>query len=184
MDEQVARTDVEKLRELLDRTTSKSKKQKEKADEYCSTFENLEQYPYIMRQSAWELEWEKVWALYDLECRILDAGPGFFFIKSFKEWWIELQKQSQGIGHSASSARHRLQTLERVYEVKFSSQYSMRTEYLVEVFKYPGTGNHIPTDAADGYGSTAMIGLYGLVEPYSIARITTTQSGMVGKDGK
>ena len=32
-----------------------------------------------------------------LESRILDAGLGFFFIKSFKEWQIELQKQSQGI---------------------------------------------------------------------------------------
>ena len=52
MDEQAARTDVEKLRELLDRTTNKSKKQKEKADEYRITFENLEQYPYLMWQSA------------------------------------------------------------------------------------------------------------------------------------
>ena len=52
MDEQAARTDVEKLRELLDHTTNKSKKQKEKADEYRITFENLEQYPYLMWQSA------------------------------------------------------------------------------------------------------------------------------------
>ena len=65
MDEQVARTDVQKLQELLDLTTSKSKKQKEKVDEYHITFENLEQYPSIMRQSAWELEWDKVRALYD-----------------------------------------------------------------------------------------------------------------------
>ena len=72
--------------------------------------------------------------------------------------------------------------LEWMYEVKLSSQHSMRAEYLVEVFKYPGTGNHILMDATDGYGSTLMIGLYGLVEPYSIARITTTQSGAVGKD--
>ena len=71
MDEQVARTDVEKLRELLDCTTSKSKKQKEKADEYHITFENLEQYPYIMWQSAWELEWDKVRALYDFHIGIL-----------------------------------------------------------------------------------------------------------------
>ena len=33
-----------------------------------------------------------------LESCILDAGPGFFFIKSVKEWQLELQKQSQGIG--------------------------------------------------------------------------------------
>ena len=74
--------------------------------------------------------------------------------------------------------------LEQMYEVKLSNLNSMHAEYLVEVFKYPGTGNCIPTDAADGYGSTPMIGLYGLVEPYSIVRITTTQSGVVGKDGK
>ena len=118
-----------------------------------------------------------------LESRILDTGAGFF-IKSFKAWWMELQKQSQGIGHSANSVCRKLQTLERMYAVKLSTQYNMRAEYLVEVFKYPRTGNHIPTDAADGYGSTPMIGLYGLVEPYSIARITTTQSRVVGKDGK
>ena len=65
-----------------------------------------------------------------------------------------------------------------------SSQHSGHAEYLVKVFKYPGTGNRIPMDAADGYGSTLMIGLYGLMEPYSIARITTMQSRVVGKDGK
>ena len=32
MDEEVARTDIQKLQELLDLTTNKSKKQKEKAD--------------------------------------------------------------------------------------------------------------------------------------------------------
>ena len=71
-----------------------------------------------------------------------------------------------------------------MYNGKLSSQYNICAEYLVEVFKYPGTRDRIPTDASDGYGSTPMIGLYGLVEPYSIARITTTQSGVVGKDGK
>ena len=119
-----------------------------------------------------------------LESSILDAGAGFLFIKSFKEWWIELQKQSQGIGHSASTMHRRLQTLEQMYDVKLSSQYNMHVEYLVEVFKYLRTRDHIPTDATDGYGSTPMIGLYGLIEPYSIARITTTQSGVVGKDRK
>ena len=118
-----------------------------------------------------------------LESRILDTSAGFF-IKSFKAWWVELQKQSQGIRHSAISACHKLQTLERMHGVKLLTQYNVRTEYLVEVFKYPGTRNHILTEAADGYGSTQMIGLYGLVEPYSIVRISTTQSGMVGKDGK
>ena len=86
-----------------------------------------------------------------LESCILDAGPGFFFIRSFKEWWIELQKQSQGVRHSASSACHRLQTLEQMYDVKLSSQYNVCAEYLVEVFRYPRTRNCISMDAADGY---------------------------------
>ena len=68
--------------------------------------------------------------------------------------------------------------------VKLSSQYNVQAEYLVEVFKYPGTGNCIPTDASDGYVSMPMIRLYGLVDPYSIARITTMQSRVVRKDGK
>ena len=118
-----------------------------------------------------------------LESRILDASSSFFFIKSFKEWQIELQKQSQGVRHSASSMCHRLQMLERMYGVKLSSQYNVHAEYLVEVFKYPRTGNRIPTDTTDGYASTPMIGLYGLVELYSIARITIMQSG-VEVDGK
>ena len=119
-----------------------------------------------------------------LESRILDSSPGFFFIRSFKEWWIELQKQSQGIGHSASSVHRRLQMLKGMYHVKLSSQYSKHAKYLVEVFKYPGTRNCIPTDTTDGYGSTLMFGLYGLMELYFIVRITTTQSGVVGKDRK
>ena len=119
-----------------------------------------------------------------LESHILDAGPGFFFIKTFQAWRVDLQKQSKGIKHCASSAHHRLAALERMQDVKLLGQYNMEAEYLVEVFKYPGTGNHIPTDTSDGYGSTPMIGLYGLMEPYSIVRITTTQSGVVGKDWK
>ena len=74
--------------------------------------------------------------------------------------------------------------LEQMSDVKLSSQYSVHTEYLVDVLKYTGTGNRIATDADDGYGSTPMMGLYGLVNRYSIARSTTTQSGVVGKDGK
>ena len=64
IDEQVARSDVEKLRELLDRTAGKSKKQKEKTEKQRITYEHLEQYPYVMRQSAWDLDWDKVQALY------------------------------------------------------------------------------------------------------------------------
>ena len=118
-----------------------------------------------------------------LESRISEPGAGFF-IKSFKTWWLELEKQSQGIGHSAMSMRRKLQMLERMYGVKLSTLNNIRAEYLVEVFKYLGIGNRIPTDAEDGYGSTLMIGLYGLMDPYSIVRITTTQSGVMTKDGK
>ena len=68
--------------------------------------------------------------------------------------------------------------------VKLSSLNNVRAEYLVEVFKYPGTRNCIPTDTVDGYGSMQMIGLYGLMEPSSITHITTRQSGVVTLDGK
>ena len=118
-----------------------------------------------------------------LECHISEPGAGFF-IKSFKTWRLELEKQSQGIGHSAMSACHKLQMLEQMYGVKLSSLNNVHTEYLVEVFKYPGTRNCIPMDAEDGYGSMPMIGLYGLMEQYSITHITTTQSRVMTKDGK
>ena len=61
--------------------------------------------------------------------------------------------------------------------------YGICAKYLVEVFRYPGTGNCIQLNSEDGYGMAQMIGLYSLVEPYSIEWITTTQSGVV-KDGK
>ena len=115
---------------------------------------------------------------------VLDVNPGHFFIQSIKDWKEELQRQSQGIRHSAAAACCRLNALQQACDIKLSTQYSMHAEYLVEVFKYPGTGNHIYTDSEDGYGSNMMIGLYGLVDLYSIAQITTTQSGVVGKDGK
>ena len=56
MDVQVARSDVERLQDLLEHTTGKSKKQKEKTDEQHITFENLDQYPYVMQQSCEGLE--------------------------------------------------------------------------------------------------------------------------------
>ena len=95
-----------------------------------------------------------------------------------------MEKQNQGIGHSVMSACHKLQMLEWMYGVKLSTLYNVCAEYLVEVFKYSGTRNCIPTDAEDGYGSTPMIGLYGLMELYSITCITTMQSGVMTKDGK
>ena len=115
-----------------------------------------------------------------LESRISEPGTGFF-IKSIKVWWLELEKH---IGHSAMSACRKLQKLEWMCRVKLSSLNNVRAKYLVEVFKYPGTGNRIPTNAMDGYRSMPMIGLYSLVEPYSITCITTMQSGVVTLDGK
>ena len=61
--------------------------------------------------------------------------------------------------------------------------YGIKAEYLVEVFKYPGTGDHIPPESEDGYGMQQILGLYGLVNLYSIVQITTTQSS-VTKDRK
>ena len=95
-----------------------------------------------------------------------------------------MEKQSQGIGHSAMSAHCKLQKLEQMCGVKLSSLNNVCAEYLVEVFKYPRTRNHIPTDTVDGFGSMPMIGLYSLVEPYSIMCITTMQSRVMTKDRK
>ena len=67
MDEETARQDVASLRTLLEATAPKGKKSskhKEKPDEERITFENLEQYPFVMLQSAWELWWDRVHALY------------------------------------------------------------------------------------------------------------------------
>ena len=118
-----------------------------------------------------------------LEGCIQDAGKGHFFIRSFSNWRNELQKQSQGLSLSATTVHWRLQTLEHMDKVKLSNIYSIHAKYLVEVFKYPGTGDQILSDSDNMYRMTQMIGLYGLVKPYSIARITTTQSGVI-RDGK
>ena len=90
MDEQVARSDVEKLQELLDRTTVKSKKQKEKTEEQCITYEHLEQFPYIMRQSAWELDWDRVQALYCFHIGI----PAFIVDDSIIAQWSPMASPS------------------------------------------------------------------------------------------
>ena len=129
------------------------------------------------------LEWGSCSHMGYLESCISEPSAGFF-IKSIKIWWLEFEKQSQGIGHSAMSAHRKLQKLEQMCGVKLSSLNNVRAEYLVKVFKYPGTRNCIPTDAVDGYGNMLMIGLYGLVEPYSITHITTMQSGVMTQDRK
>ena len=84
MDEETTRSDVGKLQELLDHTTNKSKKQKEKTEEQRITFENLEQYPYVMRQSAWELDWDKVQALYNFCIGV----PAFIIDDSIIAQWL------------------------------------------------------------------------------------------------
>ena len=113
----------------------------------------------------------------------MEADSGFF-IKSIKAWWRELETQSQGVGQNANVAWHRLLILESKTKERLSTTYNVQAEYLVEVFKYPGTGDQIPPDTPDGYGSTPMIGLYGLVDPYSIMQITTTRLGLMTEDGE
>ena len=126
-----------------DRAEKSKKKKKKKKKEPKSeptmatdleTEETEERQEKCQQVRKWKQELKELQGY--LESCILDASPGFFFIKA---WWIELQKQSQGVGHSASSACHRLQMLKWMYDVKMSSQYNVRAEYLVEVFKYPGT---------------------------------------------
>ena len=113
----------------------------------------------------------------------MEANSGFF-IKSIKAWRCELETQSQGVGQNTDAARCRLLILESKAKERLSTMYNVQAEYLVEVFKYPGTGDRIPPDAPDGYGSMLMIGLYSLVDPYSIMWITTTWSGLMTVDGE
>ena len=66
IDEETAQQDVASLRVLLETTAPKGKKNskhKEKPDEERITFENLEQYPLVMWQSAWDLWWDRVHTL-------------------------------------------------------------------------------------------------------------------------
>ena len=113
-----------------------------------------------------------------LESHITEAGSGFF-IRSIKAWQHE-----QGIGQNTDTAWHRLLILESKAKERLSTMYNVQAEYLVEVFKYPGTGNRITPNALDGYSSMPMIGLYGLVDPYSITQITTTWLGLTTEDGE
>ena len=116
-----------------------------------------------------------------LESCITEADSGFF-IKSIKAWRHELETESQGVGQNTNAAWHRLLIHESKAKERLSTMYNIQAEYLVEVFKYPGTGDRIPPDTPDGYGRTPMIGLYGLANLYSITRITTTRSGLMTED--
>ena len=93
-------------------------------------------------------------------------------------------RQSQGVGQNAGAAWCKLLILESKAKERLSTMYNVQAKYLVEVFKYPGTRDRIPPNALDGYSSTPMIGLYGLVNPYSITQITTTRSGLTTEDGE
>ena len=86
MDEETARQDVASLCALLGATAPKGKKSskhKEKPDEERITFENLEQYPFVMWQSAWELRWDRVHALYKMHSGI----PAFIIDDSVIAQW-------------------------------------------------------------------------------------------------
>ena len=86
MDEEMARQDVASLCALLGATTPKGKKSskhKEKPDEERITCENLEQYLFIMRQSAWELQWDRVDTLYKMHSGI----PAFIIDDSVIAQW-------------------------------------------------------------------------------------------------
>ena len=87
MDEETARQDVASLRTLLEATAPKGKKSskhKEMPDEERITFENLEQYPFIMRQSAWKLQWNRVHALY----KVCSGIPAFIIDDSVIAQWL------------------------------------------------------------------------------------------------
>ena len=87
MDEETAQQDVASLCTLLGATAPKGKKSskhKEKPDEESITFENLEQYPFVMGQSAWELQWDRVHALYKTRSGI----PAFIIDDSVIAQWL------------------------------------------------------------------------------------------------
>ena len=86
MDEEMARQDVASLHTLLEATAPKGKKSskhKEKLNEERITFENLEQYPFVMWQSAWELRWDRVHALY----KAYSGIPAFIIDDSVIAQW-------------------------------------------------------------------------------------------------
>ena len=61
----------------------KSSKHKEKPDEERITFENLEQYLFIMWQLAWQLWWDRVHALY----KVCSGIPAFIIDDSVIAQW-------------------------------------------------------------------------------------------------
>ena len=83
MDEQAARTVIQRLKEILDSTASKCKKHRDKVDEYRITFKHLKQCRFVMWPSDWELDWDKVQGLYDLHISI----PSFIIDDAVLDQW-------------------------------------------------------------------------------------------------
>ena len=83
MDKQAAKSDVQGLSDLLKSTASKSKKHIDRGDEYRITFEHLEKFSYVMWQTAWELDWDRVQGLYDFCLRI----PVFIINNAIIDQW-------------------------------------------------------------------------------------------------
>ena len=103
MDKETVLQDVASLHALLEATAPKGKKSskhKEKPNEERITFENLEQYPFIMLQSAWELQWDRVHTLYKACSSILafiidDSVIAQWLLKASlatnPQWWLGLE---------------------------------------------------------------------------------------------
>ena len=83
MDKQTAKSDVQGLSDLLKSTASKSKKHRDRGDEYRITFEHLEKFPYVIRQTAWELDWDRMQGLYDFCLGI----PAFIIDDAIIDQW-------------------------------------------------------------------------------------------------
>ena len=68
---------------------AKARNRKER-QEQRTTFENLDQYPYVILQSAWELDWDKVQALYCPRIGI----PMFIIDNSIIAQWLSMASPS------------------------------------------------------------------------------------------
>ena len=83
LDEQHARSDIRALQDLLDDHSPRSKNKKEKPYEQRITFQHLSDYPYVMWQSDWELDWDKVKGLYNFHNGI----PAFIVDNAIFDQW-------------------------------------------------------------------------------------------------
>ena len=86
LDEQHARSDIHALQDLLDELSPKSKNKKEKPYKQCITFQHLSAYPYIKRQTGWELDWDKVKGLYDYHIGV----PAFIVDDAIFDQWLPM----------------------------------------------------------------------------------------------